>query len=69
MVVFFMVFQGVGKSLGQLLLKFPTPITDEDVDQLMDLKVENNLFAIIRYYDSYYNYYNYCHYPLLHYSQ
>jgi hypothetical protein len=33
-----MVFEGVGKSLGQLLPKFP-PITDEDVNQLMDLKV------------------------------
>jgi hypothetical protein len=33
-----MLFDCVGKTLGQLLPKFP-PQSDEDVDFLMDLKV------------------------------
>ena len=33
-----MVYEGVGRSLGQYLPKFP-PATDEDVDQLMELKI------------------------------
>jgi hypothetical protein len=33
-----MLYEGVGNTLGVFLLKFP-PVTDADVDQLMDMKI------------------------------
>ena len=35
---YYMIYEGVGKCIGQFLPKFP-PNTDEEVDQLMELKV------------------------------
>ena len=35
---YFMLYGGVGKSLGQLIPKFP-PTSDEDIDALLAMKV------------------------------
>lgn len=35
---YFMLFEGVGKTLGQVLPKFP-PSSNSDVDTLLDMKV------------------------------